>query len=71
MRQGGKTADLLDRMMWKGSNQEGLFIEMGTNTMHKRNLTIFRQIIIFFFILFLSHQTEKLDGFIFYDMLDF
>jgi hypothetical protein len=30
----------LDRMMWKGSNQEGLFIEMGTNTMHKRNLTI-------------------------------
>lgn len=40
MRQGGKTADLLDRMMWKGSNQEGLFIEMGTNTMHKRNLTI-------------------------------
>jgi len=29
-----------DRMMWKGSNQEGLFIEMGTNTMHKRNLTI-------------------------------
>lgn len=56
--------------MWKGSNQEGLFIEMGTNTMHKRNLTIFRQIIIFF-ILFLSHQTEKLDGFIFYDMLDF
>lgn len=52
MRQGGKTADLLDRMMWKGSNQEGLFIEMGTNTMHKRNLTIFRQIIIFFHIIF-------------------
>lgn len=70
MRQGGKTADLLDRMMWKDSNQEGLFIEMGTNIMHKRNLTIFRQIIIFF-ILFLSHQTEKLGGFIFYDMLDF
>lgn len=70
MRQGGKTADLLDRMMWKGSNREGLFIEMGTNIMHKRNLTIFRQIIIFFHII-LSHQTEKLGGFIFYDMLDF
>lgn len=70
MRQGGKTADLLDRMMWKGSNQEGLFIEMGTNTMRKRNLTICVRLQ-FFFILFLSHQTEKLDGLIFYDMLDF
>ena len=56
--------------MWKGSNQEGLFIEMGTNIMHKRNLTIYVRLY-FFFIFILSHQTEKLGGFIFYDMLDF
>ena len=49
---------------------EGLFTEMGTCITYKLNLTIFRQIIIFFHII-LSHQTEKLGGFIFYDMLDF
>lgn len=50
--------------MWKGSNQEGLFIEMGTNITHKCNLTIYVRLY-FFSIFILSRQTGKLDGFVF------